>query len=82
MIGTKYTEYFENSQEFEDGMRSVSFKNTRISLDNHYVNFIESEEDLIKKFNVFEPIHVGFYSEMFRSDEGVRFHYTFVGKKI
>ena len=45
------------------------------------MNFIKDEEELKHKFSMFQPIHIGFYSEKFRSDEGVSHHFTFVGRK-
>jgi len=45
------------------------------------VNFTDSEDDLRRKFALFEPLHVGFYAAKYRIDEGEGFHYTFVGRK-
>ena len=80
MIGKKCWCY-EHSVKWEDGLRKFEVDNQRVKIDYHYVNFIEDEEDLLKKFSLFKKLHVGFYSERYREDEGVDFHYTFVGQK-
>jgi cyclopropane fatty-acyl-phospholipid synthase-like methyltransferase len=67
------------SEPFEHGTRRV------VLPESHgggamAVLFTESEEQLLERFSMFEPLHVGFYSERFRADEGPGFHYTFVGR--
>ena len=81
MIGTDYEDIYNNSEEDDDGLRKINLKNSRLSIENYFVNFTTSEEDLLKKFGIFKPCHIGFYSEKFRSDEGQGFHYVFTGKK-
>ena len=80
MMGTK-NGYYEHSSPFSGGMRSVSFKNSRLDVDDYYVNFIDSKEELINKFSIFEKMHTGFYDSCFREDEGCHFHWTYIGRK-
>ena len=82
MIGTQ-SEYFAHSEDAGGGLRKVTFQNTRIRREDYFVNFTESEDDLIRKFSMFQPRHIGFHSDKYRSDaaEGVTFHHTFVGVK-
>ncbi len=80
MIGKKCWCY-DHSIEFEDGLRKFKVSNNRTQIDDHYVNFVEDEADLLKKFDIFKKLHVGFHAEKYREDEGADFHYTFVGKK-
>ncbi|MFH2204211.1 MAG: class I SAM-dependent methyltransferase [Elusimicrobiota bacterium] len=80
MIGTKCW-CFEHSASMKDGLRRFEVKNERSQIDYHYVNFVEDENELCAKFDMFRKLHVGFHSERFREDEGIDFHYTYVGKK-
>ncbi len=80
MMSTQ-TKYFGYSTKTDDGMRKVTMQNKRYSLDDYYVNFTESEKDLVDKFSLFQPKHVGHYSAQFRSDEGLSHHFTFVEVK-
>ncbi len=50
-------------------------------MQDYFVNFMESEQELLDKFHMFEKIHVGFYDAVYREDEGSDHHYTFVGRK-
>lgn len=80
MVGEKCWCY-EHSVAWEDGLRKFEVSNERGKIDYHYVNFVADEQDLLKKFNMFEKLHIGFHSERYREDEGTDFHYTFVGRK-
>lgn len=81
MMGSKCDWFYNNSVEYEDGLRKVEFSTSRIQLKNYFVNFTEDENDLLQKFNMFKKIHVGYYDDKFREDEGTSFHYTFIGQK-
>ena len=82
MMGRQSKEFYDNSVPTEDEwLRKVDFKNKRYSVKNYSMFFVEDEEDLISKFEMFRPIHVGYYAAKFRSDEGDGFHYTFCGVK-
>lgn len=80
MMGTKCW-YYDHSVEYQDGLRRVDVSVARFTVKDYYVNFTENEEDLRRKFALFEPLHIGFYAAQYRADEGPGFHYTFVGRK-
>jgi len=79
MMGTE-SWYYDRSEPSEDGMRAVTLPD-RVGTGVEHILFTESEEQLCERFAMFEPLHVGFYSEAYRSDEGRGFHYTFVGRR-
>lgn len=81
MMSVKCQLYYENSKPARGGLREVSFTTNRYSLDSYFIRFIEDEDHLLRTFPMFEPIHVGHYSEQLRSDESERHHYTFIGRK-
>jgi len=56
MMGSKCW-YYDHSTPGEDGMRSVSLKTKTYSIDNYYVNFIETQEEMLDKFSLFKKIH-------------------------
>ncbi|MBT6047497.1 MAG: methyltransferase domain-containing protein [Candidatus Scalindua sp.] len=80
MIGTKMF-YYDYSTEYKDGLRKVDFSKPRIQVKDYFVNFTSSESELEQKFSMFKKLHIGSYTQNFREDEGVSFHYTFVGQK-
>jgi SAM-dependent methyltransferase len=80
VMGTKHW-YYDNSTPAEDGMREVNISGKRLTVSSFFVNFNDSEEDVKRKFHMFEPLHLGFYSQKYRADEGAGFFYTFVGRK-
>lgn len=82
MMGTRSKQFYDNSEPTEDSwLRVVNFSDSRHSVSNYCMFFVEDEEDLQSRFDLFEPLHVGYYSAKYRSDEGDGFHYTFVGQK-
>lgn len=82
MMGVQSKEFYDNSHPTNDEwLRKVEFSNSRVNVEDYYMFFVESESDLINKFKMFKPIHVGYYSTKLRSDEGDGFHYTFCGVK-
>ena len=62
-------------------MREVNISGKRLNVSSFFINFNESEDEVKRKLHMFEPLHVGFYSQKYRSDEGAGFFYTFVGRK-
>lgn len=72
---------YKHSTEVKGGMRAVDYDNPRQGKRQFYMNFTNSEEEMLKKFSMFKPVHVGFYAERYRQEEGERHHYTFVGVK-
>ena len=85
MVSEKEELWFKNSRSISDDerewMREVKFKSSRISLENYFIHFIKNEEDLIRKFSLFQPIHLGEYSNKFHKDDGSGHHFTFCGIK-
>lgn len=79
MMGTKCW-YYDNSKEFNDGLREVSIKTDRLEIKDYFVNFTASKDDLKAKFEMFEPIHVGYYDAHYIESEGSDYHWTFIGK--
>ncbi len=81
MMAERSRDFFENSTEFQDGLRVVNFKSARMEVKDYYINFTRDEDDLKRKFGMFQPVHVGYYAERFREDEGETCHFTFCGVK-
>jgi len=82
MMGSSSKDFYDNSKSTDDEwLRKVDFKHSRLNITDYFISFVKNEDDLLKKFSIFMPIHVGYYSEKFRSDEGESFHYTFCGMK-
>lgn len=82
MMGIQSSEFYHNSQPTDDEwLRKVDFSNSRLDVKNYFMFFVKDEIDLIDKFKMFMPVHVGYYSAKLRSDEGDGFHYTFCGVK-
>lgn len=80
MMGKKHY-MFEHAKEDKNGLWKVDFNLPRLEAKNYYLQFMDSEEDMVEKFKIFEPIHIGYYDHKLRSDEGSGFHYTFFGRK-
>ena len=81
MMGEESKEFFDNSAAAEDGLRIVNFKNTRLDVKDYCMSFVKDEADLKRKFSQFKPLHIGYYTAKFRSDEGNGMHWTFCGIK-
>ncbi|EWH00300.1 class I SAM-dependent methyltransferase [Halomonas sp. BC04] len=81
MMGEGSREFFDNSTEYKGGLRVVNFRNDRLEVKDHCISFIKDEDQLKRKFKMFKPVHIGYYSEKFRSDEGGGYHFTFCGVK-
>lgn len=82
MMGKQSKEFYDNSKPTADAwLRKVDFSNQRISVKNYHMFFIDDETDLVSRFKMFEPVHIGYYAAKLRSDEGDGFHFTFCGVK-
>ncbi|MDO8562111.1 MAG: class I SAM-dependent methyltransferase [bacterium] len=81
MMGTKMTQFHDNSKEVGDGLSVVNFKHSRFEIKDYYMNFMESEQDLLNHFKLFKKLHLGWYADKYREDEKENFHYNFVGIK-
>lgn len=73
--------FFEYATAIRNGLYRVEFETDRLRIKDYYMLFVEDEEDLREKFHLFKPLHIGFYSYAYRSDEGMAHHYTFFGRK-
>jgi hypothetical protein len=76
--GTK-NYYLKFGKYLGDGLYNVNFDNGRICYDAN-MNFVESEEKMLKKFHMFKPLYVDYYDSSFRN-EGSEFRWTFTGIK-
>jgi len=76
MVSTKCYMYNENA-ETHDGLKKVILTGRVESIE--WVNFVESEEEMKKKFDIFETISTGYYD--IKLPEGSSLHYYFIGKK-
>jgi SAM-dependent methyltransferase len=79
MIGSKCW-YYDKSVEYKDGLREVIMDTPRLKVRDYFVNFTSSKEDLLRKFSMFEKMHVGYYDAHYIETEGSEFHWTFIGK--
>jgi SAM-dependent methyltransferase len=80
--------YYPMSRPSSNGMRFVKFfreqdiGRANLTINDHYVNFTNSEEDLIEKFKIFKPLHTkGYYDGVYRDDQGSEKHLVFIGQK-
>ena len=80
--------YYDMSEPADDGMHFVKFFREQdvgrvgLTQNDHYINFTDSEEDLIDKFSIFKPLHTkGYYDGVYRDDQGSEKHLVFVGQK-
>lgn len=80
MMGTKCW-FYDYSIDAGEGLRKVEITTERLSIRDYYVNFIDSKEELINKFHMFNKVHAGYYDDFYREDEGSNFHWTFIGQK-
>ena len=72
--------YFNHSTPCSNGMRLVHVDTPRLKAPDYYATFIESREDMIETFSMFEPVHVGYFEELYREEEGTDFSWLFVGR--
>ena len=81
MWSQKHT-YFNYSKKTEyKWLRKVKFKGKRFNLDSYYAFFIRDKRDLINKFKLFTPLHIGRYFMQLEETETNNDHYVFIGKK-
>lgn len=82
MMSKLSEQFYLNSKSTKDSyLREVTFSDRRQKIENYFISFVEDEEDLVNKFHLFKPVHIGYYSAKFRSDEGDGHHYIFCGTK-
>lgn len=80
MLGTQ-SYYWDHATPYEDGLYKITIDWDRVKVNDYYTTFVRNEQDLVRKFSLFQPVHTGFYTARFRSDEGEFFFYSFVGRK-
>ncbi len=80
--------YYGMSEPYKNGLRFVKFKRdqdegrTGLTVNDHYINFTDDEDDLKSKFKIFEPVHTsGYYDGVYRDDQGSEKHLVFIGVK-
>ena len=78
MVGTQGYYYKFAKPEINDGLQEVVLSG-RLN-ETTYINFVESEEQLSKMFEIFKPQVIGYY-DMVLPNEGSSFHYYYIGKK-
>jgi hypothetical protein len=82
MMSRLSAQFYLNSQKTNDSyLREVNFSDKRQKIEKYFMSFIEDEDDLKNKFDLFKPVHIGYYSAKFRNDEGDGHHYIFCGTK-
>lgn len=73
--------YFKNAKKYNDGLYEVKLKNKRTNVQSHFINYTKSKKDLLKKFNMFEPLEIGYYDMGLTKNEPQTHHFTFIGRK-
>jgi SAM-dependent methyltransferase len=71
--------FYAKSSEASDGLRRVSLQGREQG--EFFINFTKDKDDLIRKFNLFKPLHIGFYNTVIREEEGSGLHHLFIGTK-
>lgn len=68
-------QFYDNSKPTSDPfLREVNFTDSRQQVKHYFISFILEEQDLLDKFKMFRPHHIGYYSAKFRNDEGDGHH--------
>ncbi len=89
MIGTQ-SEQFSYADDENDGLYRVSLPHmgrdrVKESYSPHYKNFTSNMDELIDKFSMFNPLHIGHFEERYSQTGATKvshvFHYTFIGQK-
>ena len=74
LLKTSQEEAFEEDQKYKIGKG--------LKTNDHFINFVRSNDHLKKMFHMFKPLHIGYYDGVYRNEEGSEKHLTFIGKKI
>jgi len=77
MMGKQSNYYQFAKPEKYDGLQEVTLTG-RLN-ETTYINFVEDDEVLKQKFDIFEPVFIGYYD--ITLPEGSSYHYFFTGKK-
>lgn len=81
MMGTKHW-FYNHATACNDGLHKIEIKTKRVNVQDYYLSFVHSEQEMLERFSLFKRIHLGYYDCNYREDEGSDFHYTFVGQKV
>jgi trans-aconitate methyltransferase len=73
--------FFGNSSPAGNGMRKVEIHGSRLKVSDYFVNFMESEQQMIDLFARFQTVAVGYYDACWVPGEGSDHHYFFLGRK-
>ena len=80
--------WYNMSEPFKNGLRFVKFRRktdegrSGLTINDHYINFVENSESLRNKFHMFKPCHSeGYYDGVYRDDQGSEKHLVFIGQK-
>ena len=89
MISTKhgYWKYHSNKKINSQGLTLINLisnkkykKRNKQSTYKHYINFVKSEKNLIKKFKMFKKNNIGYYDGSLESTKLSDHHFTFFGQ--
>ena len=85
----KYFKFYSDQKKTKDGLYKVDLspdknykKRYKQSIYYHYINFVNNESDLKKKFNLFKPLNIGYYDASLTTTKESGHHYSFFGRKI
>ena len=90
MISTKheYWQYYSNKKVNSDGLTEVDLRSDKNYLERydqqsytHFINFVKSEKDLKKKFNMFNILNIGEYTISLKDLKRSGHHYTIFAQK-
>lgn len=79
--------YFRLAKEYKDGLYKVTINDDNFkkrqpkTIHSQYIIFTQDEDDLKRKFSLFEPLEIGYYDIEFTKKEGSGHHYIFFGQK-
>lgn len=79
--------YYGMSEPAEDGLRLVKLRRPTdkgrdgLHTTDHFINFVDGKDDLVNRFKMFTPKHIGYYDSVYRNDNGSEKHLTFIGQK-
>ena len=90
MISTKheYWQYYSNKKVNSDGLTEVDLRSDKNYLERydqqsytHFINFVKSEKELKKKFNMFNILNIGEYTISLKDLKRSGHHYTIFAQK-
>ena len=79
MIGTKHYYYGHVTADMGNGLQEVTLSG-RLN-DTSYIRFFSDEEDVANCLSRFDKVSMGWYGCVIDDEEGIGFHYLFIGRK-